>query len=180
MAAQPEVYFSRWLPPPSWISKIGCHFFTIGPIPSNLMGMLRIWHRTQLLHWKCIFTKIQDGGRPPSWISKISCYFFTIWTNQLPNLMGMLRIVHRTQLFHLKVHIHQNSRWRTPPSWISKIRPSLANDCHLSGIMIIWQNSWTVQMLLKFKMTDTAILNLPIITIRPILTKFVGNNENCT
>ena len=29
----------------------------------NSVGMLRLWHRTQLLHWNCIFTEIRDGGR---------------------------------------------------------------------------------------------------------------------
>ena len=28
----------------------------------NLVGMLRIWHRTQMLHQHCIITKSQDGG----------------------------------------------------------------------------------------------------------------------
>ena len=27
----------------------------------NLMGMLRIWQRTQLSYWKCIFIRFQDG-----------------------------------------------------------------------------------------------------------------------
>jgi len=32
MVVQLKVYFSRWLLLPSWISKNGCHFFTIWPI----------------------------------------------------------------------------------------------------------------------------------------------------
>ena len=29
----------------------------------NLVGMLRIWKKTRMLHWICIHTGIQDGGR---------------------------------------------------------------------------------------------------------------------
>jgi len=32
MVVQPDVYFSSWRLPPSWISKNVCHFFTIRPI----------------------------------------------------------------------------------------------------------------------------------------------------
>ena len=32
LAVQLEMYFSRWLPPPSWTSKMCCHCFTHGSI----------------------------------------------------------------------------------------------------------------------------------------------------
>ena len=69
---------SRWRPPPSLISKIGCYFFTIGPILIKFDGDLKnlLWnaivqlkmHHYWNLRWR----------PPPSLISKIDCHFFTM------------------------------------------------------------------------------------------------------
>ena len=70
----------------------------------NSVGMLRIWHRTQLLHWNCIFTEIQDGG------SRHLEFWKSVATSLLldrssPNLVGMMIIWHETQLLHSKMHL---------------------------------------------------------------------------
>ena len=82
----------------------------------NLMGILQIQYRTQLLCRK--LTAYQNSRWRHLEFRKSCCHFFTI--RRSPNLVEMLRIWHKTQLSSQKVHIHQNSRWRLPPSWISK------------------------------------------------------------
>ena len=67
----------------------------------NSVGMLRIWHTTQLLHWNCIFTKIQDGGRRHLEFWK-SVAISLLLDQSSPNLVGMLKIWHRTQMLHRK------------------------------------------------------------------------------
>ena len=63
------------------------------------MGMLKIWHRTQLLHQKCIFTKIQDGGGRHLEFRK-SVAISIILDQSSPNLIWMLRYWQRMQLLH--------------------------------------------------------------------------------
>ena len=91
VAVQPEVYFSRWLPPPSWISRICCHFFNIISILTKFCGIVENlpWNSTVTL--KCMFIKIQDGGRRHLEFRK-SVAISSLLDQSSPNLVGMLRI----------------------------------------------------------------------------------------
>ena len=71
---KPGVLFSYWLFNRKCIFQDGCRrhlefrnsisiSLLLNQSSPNLMGMLRICHRTQLSYKKCTFTKIQDGGR---------------------------------------------------------------------------------------------------------------------
>jgi len=70
MVVQPEVYFSRWWPLPSSISKSCCHFFGIWPIVAKISGDIgpSIWN-ISMTSEKQIFENSRSGS-PPYWIPK--------------------------------------------------------------------------------------------------------------
>ena len=57
---------SRWRPPPSWLSKIGCHFSTIEP------------HQNATVTLELLIYQNSSWRPPPSCILKIGCYFYTV------------------------------------------------------------------------------------------------------
>ena len=65
------------------------------------MEMLRICHRAQLLHWKCIFTKLRDGGCRHLELRK-SVASSLLLDQSSPKMVKMLRICNRTQLPYYK------------------------------------------------------------------------------
>jgi len=98
---QPEVYFSRWRLPPSWISKNFCMFLLFDRSSPKLVETLGLrWRR------KCIFEKIQNNGRRHLEFRKNGCHFFTIWpiiakfhrniasNNQTDGAWEFCRVVH--------------------------------------------------------------------------------------
>ena len=69
---------SRWPPPPTWISKIGCHFFTIGQILTKSDGNNENLTKNATVRIE-MHTYLHSRWRPPqSWISKMCCHFFAI------------------------------------------------------------------------------------------------------
>ena len=73
--------FSRWLPPPSWISNNCYHLYIkLNQSLPNLMGILRICYRTQLSCRKTHIYQSSSWPLPLSWPSKNCCHFL-LWTN---------------------------------------------------------------------------------------------------
>ena len=111
------------------------------------MRRLKICQRTQLLHQKCIFSKIQDGSGRHIEFRKLVA--IPLLFDQLsPSLMGMLKMWPFNAIVTLKTHIYVNSRWRPPPSWISVNMNFWGTSCVLCQIFNIstkvgedWSNS---------------------------------------
>jgi len=79
---------SRWRPPPSWISKHGCHFFTIRPIFNKLSGNIVTSIKNTSITLKMHSCHKFKWRKPPSSISAIVCHFFTHGLK----LVGILRL----------------------------------------------------------------------------------------
>ena len=92
---------SRWRSLPSWISKIGCHFFAIGLILANSGRNVENLTKSQLSDLKCTFNKRQEGVR--CHFEFRICVAISLLLDQSSlNLVEMLRIWHRTPLLDQK------------------------------------------------------------------------------
>ena len=104
----------------------------------NLMGMLRIWHRTQLLYKKCTSTKIPGGGRHHLEFRK-SVAISLLMNQSTPKLMRMLRICHRTHLSYQKCSI---TKIEMAAAAILNFESLLPFLCSWTNIHQIWWECW--------------------------------------
>jgi len=110
--------FSRWQPPPSWISKIAIfgHVtvtgFNIWCSAPNFIKIGRFF--TEI--WR--FDDFQNGGCPPSCILKICIFLSRSPCRTASSYKISLKSDNRLMSNGQKKRF---SRWRPPPSWILKI-----------------------------------------------------------
>ena len=82
---------SRWRPPPSWISKISCHFFTIEPILTKFDENVENLTLNVTVASKMHIYVIQDDGARHLEFQK-SVVISLLVNRSAPNSVGMLRI----------------------------------------------------------------------------------------
>ena len=147
--------------------------------------MLRTWHRAQLLCQKCIFTKIEDGGRRHLEFRK-NVAIFSLLDQSAPNLEGMSRIWYKTHCFVKKCTLLKFKMVATAILNFDKLLPipHYWTDLH----QIWWgpckfyeEHNCKVEKAhsIEFKMAAAAILHFENVShsfaIWPILTKLGGD-----
>jgi len=104
MVVQPEVCFSRWRLPSSWISKNCWNFFSIWPIDTKISGHIEtsFWNISMMseIH----IYEIQDGGRRHHKFCE-TLAIFLLFNQSSPNLVGMLLLWFRIHRWRQKVYV---------------------------------------------------------------------------
>ena len=171
----------KWQPPPSWIKKNCCHFFTVGPISTkfgvNLSSSIQNSTASLKMH-------IQQDSRwrlLPSWILKFGYNFFTIGPIRtkiggiVANLVWDILFGKKKRKF---TKIQDNGcrhlyfrKTVTSSSHLDRSSPSLCESCKF----IIERNCHVKNANSpNFKMATAAISKLEILSfVLPIPTNFV-------
>ena len=135
----------RWRPPTSWLSKICCHFFTIGPILTKICGNVEKLTKNATVISKAQNYQSSRWRPPPYWTSKIYVAISLLLDQSSPNLMGMLRVWHRTHLFCQKsIFIRIQDGVRRHCELPKCVAISLLLDQsspNLMGVLKIWQRT---------------------------------------